>query len=216
MAVAAESGNIAGWPLFADGVPAIHLAVAPMEVTVEAPTPLTGNNLQLLLALSGSNGGLGEMKNKAMQEFAQHLEQQVQQRFGEFFVDEKVKLVTQGAPLSLHTKFTVVIRQRMNDIFNGADYDLEKGTMNAYGNFRYQLLGFDRTGKEVPLKQGRVDIADLRLKADYRTRAPKDGGVVEDTTRQATERLLEEIAEEVLDKVEDDLEAGSLLKLARL
>ncbi|WP_299595377.1 hypothetical protein [uncultured Microbulbifer sp.] len=192
--------------------PLIRLAVTPVNIRIEAPTPLTGNNLELLLALSATNGGLGELRKQASREFSQHLDQQVQNRFGEFFDDERVHLVDSRAPLTLRTDFDVVIRQTIVDIFSGKDYDLEKGTMTAYGKFHYRLQG----GADGPvLREATVDIADLDLRARYATRAPKDGGLVEDTTREATERLLAEIAEEVLDRIEDDLEADELLKLAR-
>lgn len=193
--------------------PVIWLAVAPTDIRIEAPTPLAGNNLQLLLALSGSNGGLGEMREKANREFGEYLDQQVQQQFGEFFDDERVHLVDAGAPLTLHIKFDVKIRQKILDIFNGDDYDLEKGTMVAYGHFQYRVQGAARGA--LALREGVIDLSKLKLKARYRTRAPKDGGVVEDTTREATESLLADLAEEVLDKVEDDLEADALLALAR-
>ena len=201
------------WGGYTGDDPAIRLAVAPVDIRIEAPTPLSGSNLQILLALSGSNSGLGEMREKASREFSAYLNQQVQQRFGAFFDDERVHLVDAGAPLSLHTNFDVTIRQKILDIFSGSNYDIEKGTMTAYGEFRYQLLGRDKSGPA--LREGAVSIAELKLEARYRTRAPKDGGTVEDTTRQATERLLEEIAEEVLDQIEDVLEADSLLEMAR-
>ncbi|QKX17277.1 hypothetical protein [Microbulbifer sp. YPW1] len=201
-----------GWMGMGSEDPVIRLAVTPVEIKIEAPTPLTGNNLQLLLALSGSNGGLGEIRKKASQEFSQYLDQQVQMQFGEFFEDERVHLVDNRAPLTLHTDFNVVIRQKILDIFSSKDYDLEKGSMTAYGEFHYRLQG--AIGAHV-LREGTVNISKLKLEARYRTKAPKDGGVVEDTTREATERLLAEIAEEVLDQVEDDLEADALLRLAR-
>ncbi|WP_143735645.1 hypothetical protein [Microbulbifer mangrovi] len=201
-----------GWMGVGSADPLIRLAVTPVEIRIEAPTPLTGNNLELLLALSGSKGGLGDIRKKASEEFSQYLDQQVQMRFGEFFEDERVHLVTNRAPLTLHTDFDVVIRQKILDIFSSKDYDLEKGSMTAYGKFHYRLQG--AIGAHV-LREGTVDISTLKLHARYRTKAPKDGGVVEDTTREATERLLADIAEEVLDQVEDDLEADALLSLAR-
>ena len=193
--------------------PLIRLAVTPVEIRIEAPTPLTGNNLELLLALSGSDGGLGEMREKASREFRAYLDREVQQRFGAFFEDERVHLVDSRAPLTLHTDFDIAIRQKILDIFSSKDYDLEKGTMTVYGKFHYRLQG--ATADAPVLREGTIDLSDLDLRARYRTRAPKGGGVVEDTTREATERLLAEIAEEVLDQVEDALEADSLLELAR-
>jgi len=192
--------------------PLIRLAVTPIEIQIDAPTPLTGNNLQLLLALSGTEGGLGELREKASREFSVYLDQQVQRRFGDFFEDERVHLVDSRAPITLHTNFNITIRQKILDILSNKDYDLEKGTMTAYGTFRYRLQG---AASAPALSEGTVDLAGLDLSARYRTRAPKDGGVVEDTTREATERLLAEIAEEVLDQIEDTLEADSLLELAR-
>ncbi|WP_295798149.1 hypothetical protein [uncultured Microbulbifer sp.] len=209
-AVAEDSG---GWFGARSDDPLISLAVTPVEIHIEAPTPLTGNNPALLLALSGTDGGLGALREKARGEFRQYLDQQVQMRFGEFFKDERVHLVDGGAPLTLHTDFNIVIRQKILDIFSNKDYDLEKGTMRAYGRFHYRLVG---TNAGAPaLREGTVNIADLDLRSRYRTRAPKDAGVVEDTTREATEELLAEIAEEVLDQVEDALEADALLELAR-
>lgn len=214
VAFGAKAGSLDGWPQLATNEPAIRLEVAPVQVSIEAPTPLTGNNLQLLLALSGTEGGLGDMKKKAMQEFSDYLVQQVQIRFGEFFVDEEIQLVSQGAPVILHTNFDILIRQKMVDIFSNKDVDVEKGVMNAYGSFQYRLQGLSGSRKGN-LREGKIDIAELKLQTKYHTRAPKDGGVVDDSTREATEQLLMEIAEEVLDEIEDDLEASSLLKLAR-
>lgn len=209
-ALARGSSNWVGY----DGEdPVIWLAVAPAEIKIEAPTPLTGNNLQLLLALSGGASGLGEMREKANRAFSMYLDQEVRERFGEFFEDEEVHLVDAGAPLTLHVNFDVRIRQKILDIVNGKDFDLEKGIMTAYGVFQYRVQGNANGG--LVLREGSVDLADLKLKARYRTRAPKDGGTVEDTTREATEHLLAEISEEVIDEVEDALDADALLTLAR-
>ncbi|WP_066961553.1 hypothetical protein [Microbulbifer sp. Q7] len=208
MPLVADANSGDGWLGVGSEDPLIRLAVAPVEIAIEAPTPLTGNNLELLLALSGG-GGLGEIREKAAREFSLYLDQQVQRRFGDFFEDERVHLVDNRAPLTLHTNFDIAIRQQIVDIRSTRDYDLEKGTMTAYGKFHYRVQG------AAALREGTVDIADFKLRARYSTRAPKDGGVVEDTTRQATERLLEDIAEEVLDRIEDELEADALLALAR-
>lgn len=202
-----------GWSGYTGSDPALSLTATPVQIHVDAPTPLTGNNLQLLLALSGSDGGLGEMRKKASREFSDYLNQQVQRRFGDFFADERVRVVEADAPLTLHTNFRVTIRQKIIDIVSGKDYDLEKGTMTAYGEFRYRVQG-TALGAHA-LREGTVDLARLNLQARYHTRAPTDGGVVEDTTRQATERLLADIAEQVLDQIEDVLEADALLDLAR-
>ena len=203
----------ATWSGYNGDDPVIWLAVTPVEIQIEAPTPLTGSNLEILLALSGSNSGLGEMREKASREFSAYLSQQVQLRFGEFFEDERVHLVDGAAPLTLNTDFDVTIRQKILDIFSGSDYDIEKGTMTAYGQFRYRLMG--NVEGAPALREGVVDIARLKLKASYRTKAPRDGGTVEDNTREATEQLLEEMAEEVLDQIEDVLEGDALLALAR-
>ncbi|WP_288131204.1 hypothetical protein [Microbulbifer sp.] len=210
-AVFAKASN--SWPGYNGQDPVIRLAVTPVEIRIEAPTPLSGNNLQLLLALSGSNGGLGELREKASREFSAYLSQQVQQRFGDFFAGERVHLVDAGAPLTLYTNFDVTIRQKILDIFSRRDYDLEKGTMSAYGQFHYRVQGAVKGA--TALREGSVDLSSLKLKTHYSTRAPKDGGVVEDTTREATERLLAEMAEEVLDEIEDTLEADALLAMAR-
>ena len=185
--------------------PLVRLAVTPVEIRIEAPTPLSGNNLELLLAV----GGLGELREKANREFSEYLDHEVQRRFGAFFEGERVHLVDNSAPMTLHTNFDIAIRQKILDIFSGTDYDLEKGTMSAYGKFHYRLQG------ATTLREGTVDLSKLKLSSRYRSRVPRDAGIVTDTTREATERLLAEIAEEVLDEVEDILEAKSLLELAR-
>ncbi|WP_231758300.1 hypothetical protein [Microbulbifer elongatus] len=211
----ALSANTAtGWSGYTGGEPEFWLSVAPSDIRIEAPTPLTGSNLQILLALSGSNSGLGEMRKKANDAFGVYLKQQVQQQFGAFFDDERVRVVEGAAPLTLHTAFDVTVRQKILDIFSSKEYDVEKGTMTAYGKFHYRLLGSN--GDTPALREGSVDIADLKLQARYRTKAPKDGGTVEDTTREATERLLEDLAEELLDELEDILEADALQELARM
>ena len=193
--------------------PVIWLAIAPAEIKIDAPTPLTGNNLQLLLALSGGAAGLGEIREKANREFSMYLEEQVRERLGEFFEDEEVHLVDTGAPLTLHVNFDVRVRMKILDIVNDKDFDLEKGTMTAYGVFDYRVQGKGKGG--LVLREGSVDLADLKLQARYYTRAPKDGGVVEDTIREATERLLTEMSEEIIDEIEDALDADALLTLAR-
>ncbi|HEY8568758.1 hypothetical protein [Microbulbifer sp.] len=200
------------WPGYNGSDAVTSLAVTPVEIRIEAPTPLAGNNLQLLLALSG-DGDLGELRQKASQEFSDYLNQQVQKRFGDFFTDERVHLVDEGAPLTLHTNFDVRIRQKMNDIVSRNSYDLEKGIMTAYGKFHYRLEGTVKGA--LALREGTVDISELALQTHYSTRVPKDAGTVEDTTRVATERLLEDIAEEVLDQIENILDADSLVVLAR-
>ncbi|WOX04593.1 hypothetical protein [Microbulbifer pacificus] len=200
------------WPGYNGSDAATWLAVAPVEIRIEAPTPLTGNNLQLLLALSG-DGDLGELRQKASQEFSDYLNQQVQKRFGDFFIDERVHLVDEGALLTLSTNFDVRIRQKISDIVSRKNYDLEKGIMIAYGKFHYRLEG-PVVGAQA-LREGTVDISELALQTNYSTLVPKDAGTVEDTTREATERLLADIAEEVLDQIENILEADSLVVLAR-
>ncbi|WGL16141.1 hypothetical protein PVT68_15375 [Microbulbifer bruguierae] len=201
------------WPGYNGSDAATWLAVTPVEIQIEAPTPLSGNNLQLLLALS-ADGGLGELRKKANEEFSDYLNQQVQKRFGDFFTDERVHLVDEGAPLTLSTNFQITIRQKIVNVVNRKNYDLEEGTMTAYGTFHYRLEG-TAAGAQA-LREGTVDISDLGLEAGYRNRIPKDAGIVEDTTREASERLLAEIAEEVLDEIENKLNADSLLALARI
>ncbi|WP_105103106.1 hypothetical protein [Microbulbifer pacificus] len=201
------------WEGYTGRDPAIWLAVKPVEIRIDAPTPLKGNNLQLLLALSSVGGGLGEIREKARQEFSDYLNRQVRQHFGEFFADEQVHLVEAGAPLTLHISFDVAIRQKILDIVEAKNHETEKGIMTAYGKFRYRLQG--AAAADHVLREGVLDLSDLNLKERYRTMAPKDGGVVEDTTREAVERLLATIAEEALDQVEDVLEADALLALTR-
>ncbi|SDK40357.1 hypothetical protein [Microbulbifer yueqingensis] len=183
------------------------LLLQPSEITFAGPTPMDGQNLQLLLSLPN---GLGELQRQASAQFEAHLQNEIQAHLTELFNDEEIPLVENSGELVLDSAVEISIRQQIREVKKFDRYDSERGSLKVYGKFRYTLR--DRQG--AMLDQQQVDLEKLGVERRYLTRTPRDGGMVEDSTGPAVEKVLSDLVDEIIDVVEDRLEAGKLQQLA--
>lgn len=196
---------------FSDDGQTPSVTLASGEIRLDVPTPVSGNDLALLLA-QASSGGLSQLKNEAAARFSTHLRQAMAERLRELLTDEDVPLVQQGGFLTLHTQFDAGISKQLTDLKNSDRYETERGTLLVSGEFRYWLSSV--SGQT--LREKRIDLGDLRLENRYRVRTNHRSGEIEDSTDEAIEEMLEEMADQLLDRIEDQLEADELRQLARL
>lgn len=187
------------------------LSISPPEIALDIPMPVQGGDLALLLAQASQGNSLSQLKEAAVLRYKQHLERELTQQLREFFTDEEIPLVEQRGLLSLRNTLDLTVVKHFNDLQSKGDYELERGTVELSGSFRYRLEHF--SGSAV--REQQVDIADLKIREKYRVLTPKDGGETENTTGQAIERALSEMVEELLERIEDDLEADELQSFAR-
>lgn len=181
------------------------------NIRLDVPTPVSGNDLALLLA-QANNGGLSQLKSQAAARFSGHLQQALDALLREHFEDEEVPLVQQGGFLTLRSQVEATISKQLTDLNNSDRYETERGTLKVSGEFRYQLVSLNGQ----MLREKRIDLGDLRLEQRYRVRTAHRSGETEDSTDEAIEEMLEEMAEQLLDRIEDQLEADELQKLAQL
>ena len=197
---------------FGDGKDAPSVTLATTEITMDVPTPVQGNDLALLLAQASGSGGLSELKQQSAQKFSNYLRQELTTALEDFFADEKVPLVKQGGFLSLFNFAHVSISKQLNDLKNASNYELERGTLKLSGDFHYRLENLAGSS----LREQRIDLADLRVRENYKVKTPHGEGEAEDTTDAAIEDALSEMVERIIDRIEDQLEADELRRLAAL
>ena len=190
--------------------PSVTLATT--EITMDVPTPVQGNDLALLLAQASGSGGLSELKQQSAQKFSNYLRQELTTALGDFFADEDVPVVKQGGFLNLFNFAHVSISKQLNDLKSSGDYELERGTLKLSGEFRYRLDNLAGTS----LREQRIDLADLRVRENYKVKTPHGDGEIEDTTDAAIEEALAEMVERIIDRIEDQLEADELRRLAAI
>lgn len=188
------------------------LTLTPAEITLHAPTPVQANALALLLAQADGGNSLSERKEKAEQKFAAYLNQVLEAGLQEYFADEEVPLVPQEGALRLHNYLDVSVGKQMTDLKSYDDYELERGILKVAGSFHYRLE--DSSGK--PLREQRINIADLKVQGKYRLKTSHINTESEDTTDAGIERALSEMVGRLLHRIEDDLEADELRKMAAL
>lgn len=197
-----------GFPGLADGQ-SPSLSIAPAEILLDVPMPVNSANLALLLAQAGEGGSLTSMKDAALHKYRQHLQNELRSRLREFFAGEEVPLVDREGLLSLHSALDLTVVKHFSDLQSGEEYDLERGTVELSGSFRYQLRSFTQR----PLREQSLDIAKFRIREKYRVRSPKNGDTAEDNTEEAIKLALSQMVEEILEEIEDDLEADELRDL---
>lgn len=195
---------------FGDDGETPSLALVPAEIALDVPTPVQGDDLDLLLAQAGSGHGLSALKEKAAREFTAHLQRELYVQLQAFFTDEEVPVVQQEGYLTLHNFLDISAGKKLNDLKNSGGHQVERGILELAGDYHYRL----ENSAGEPLRERRIDIAELGVKKRYRV--SRSGGEVEDTTGEAIEMALTEMVERLLDRIEDDLEADELRELARL
>lgn len=184
------------------------LTLVPAEIALDVPTPVQGEDLALLLAQAGSDNGLSAMKEKAARKFTARLQRELYVQLQAFFTDEEVPIVQQDGYLTLHNFLDISVGKKLNALKNTGGRQLERGTVELGGDYHYRLE--NPAGK--PLREGRIDIAELRVREKYRV--SRSDGEVEDNTDAAIDEALAEMVERLLDRIEDDLEADELRALA--
>ncbi len=187
------------------------LTLAPVEIVLNVPTPVNGNNLDLLLA-RGSGNSLSALKEQATRKFTAQLRSEWYDRLREFFVDEEVPLVQRDGFLTLHSFLDISVSTQLTDLKSSGNFEVERGTLKLSGDFHYQL----KNPAGATLQGQSFDIADLRVQEKYLVKTPNGGGEVEDTTDAAIERALAKVVRRLLDRIEDQLEADQLREMAAL
>ncbi len=190
-----------------EDTPNPSLLLRPSEISLDGPTPMDGQSLQLLLSLPN---GLGKLKQDAVERFSAHLQTELQGRISELLADEDIPVVGQNGDLVLDSSVDVAIRQKIRDVMRSSRHDTEKGSLRVYGKFRYTLK--NRQGRL--LDEQLIDLGQLEVERRYVTRTPKDGGAVEDSTGPAVERALTDLADEIVEQLEDRFESDRLQQLA--
>ncbi|WP_237059709.1 hypothetical protein [Microbulbifer sediminum] len=207
LAFQAQAQPRGGWFGGGEEAPLPSLRIQHSEISLDGPTPMDGQSLQLLLSLPN---GLGQLKQAAVERFSTHLQTELQSRFTEMLTDEDIPVVQQDSDLVLDSTVDVAIRQQIRDVMKSKRHDTEKGSLKVYGTFRYTLR--DRQG--ALLDEQLLDLESLEVERRYVTRTPRDGGAVEDSTGPAVERALTDLVEEIVDQIEDRFESDTLQELA--
>ena len=192
--------------LFGDDVQTPTLQIAPVEIAIDVPMPVTSANLSVLLAQAGGAQDLRAIKDAALQKYRRHLEETLNARLNAYFTDEEVPLVDREGILTLHNHLNVKAVKHFNDLESTAGYELERGTVELSGSFDYQLE--DQAGNVV--QQQNLDITKMHISADYQVKTPRSGGQGEDTTEVAIKQALTTMVDKVLRRIDGDLEAGDL------
>ncbi|QIL90800.1 hypothetical protein GNX18_14240 [Microbulbifer sp. SH-1] len=193
-----------------DEPPLPQITLARTQVAAEIPTPLQGNDMQALLAQAASGEGLAAARDAATRAFSEQLRSKLEHALRHFFAEEQVELAASDHSLTLHNFIDISIVKQLSGLKSGDDYELEKGNLSASGDFHFRL---QKPGGEV-LKERRLDIADLRIKASYQIKTYSNGQAAEDSTPAELEKLTDNLVARILDRIEDDLEADSLRNIA--
>lgn len=190
--------------------PLPSLRIAPAEIALDIPLPVSGD-LELLLAQAGQGLSLSALKEEALQRYRAHLQRELALQLHRFFEREQVPLVDYNPALALHQTLEITVTKHLNRMQSRRGFDLERGSVELRGEFRYQL----RSVSGGALREEQIDITQLRLREPYEVKTPKDGGPVEDDTPEAIERTLSQLAVLLLERMEQNLRADQLSLLAR-
>lgn len=182
------------------------LDIAPAEIHLNVPMPASGADLATLLARSGKDHSLSAMKDAAVRNYQQYLEQTLDAHLRSFFAEQEVPLVNREGVLGLHNQLDIKVVKNFTDVESNADYELERGTVGLAGHFHYQL----QNAAGALLREQTVDISRLKIREKYQVKSPHSGGVAEDTTEKAIKLALAAMVKKILDEVGDDLEADEL------
>lgn len=188
------------------------LVIAPAELDIDVPMPVSSGNLQLMLAQASNGGGLAELKQQAVRNYTQHLHSELARQLYEFLNDEEVPLVKEGGELRLSNNLKLKVIKHLSAMKPKGSYDLEEGEISLTGEFRFVLN--NRSGSA--LREQRVAIDDLKISKKYRVKTPHDGSASDDNTEEAIKAALTKMVEELVEEMEDYLEADSLRELASL
>lgn len=188
------------------------LVIAPSNIQLDVPMPVSSGNLQLMLAQATSGGGLAELKQQAVRNYTQHLHSEFARELYEHLEDEKVPLVESEGVLTLQNALDLKVIKHLSSMKPKGDYDIEQGEVALSGEFRYTLS--NRGG--TPLREQRIDISELDIQEKYLVRTYHDGRDTEDNTEEAIKDALSELAEALLEVMEDNLEADQLREMASL
>ncbi|WP_237059711.1 hypothetical protein [Microbulbifer sediminum] len=200
-------GNFLG---FKEDTPNPRVKIAPAEIALDIPMPVSGAGLAELLAQANAGLSLTAIKDEALRTYHTHVHNELSQQLTERFNDSEIPLVENAAHLTLQNSLDVQVIKRFSDLRNGSEYKLERGKVELEGVYRYQWLTPD--GRTV--RQGEIDISGLRISESYKTKTPHGEGTGEDTTEESIKRALTEMVDEMLDESEEDFEAEQLRTLA--
>ncbi|SDK40390.1 hypothetical protein [Microbulbifer yueqingensis] len=197
---------------FQEDAPNPRVKVAPAEILLDIPMPVSGADLADLLARANSGLSLSAIKEEALRVYQQHLHRELSEELAERFADAEIPVVEGGAQLTLSNFLEVKAIKHFSELRKGSDQKLERGTVELEGVYRYQW----RTADGTAMREGEVNLADLRIRESYKVKSDLGGNTQEDTTEEAIKRALSEMVEEMLDKSEDDFEPEQLRSLASL
>ena len=188
------------------------LVIAPSNIQIDVPMPVSSGNLQLMLAQAASGGGLAELKQQAVRNYTQHLHGEFARELYEFLEDEKVPLVESDGVLNLQNAVDLKVIKHLTSMKPKGNYDIEQGNVALSGEFRYTFS--NRTG--TALREQRINISELDIQEKYLVRTYHDGRASEDNTEEAIKDALSELAEALLEAMEDNLEADQLREMASI
>lgn len=188
------------------------LVIAPTDIEIDVPMPVSSGNLQLLLAQATSGGGLAELKQQAVRNYTQHLHSELARELYEYLDDEEVPLVEKDGVLSLQNAIELKVIKHLSAMKPKGDHDLEQGKVALNGEFRYTLKNRNGTA----LREQRIDINELDIQEKYLVRTYHDGRASDDNTEEAIKKALSELVEELVEAMEDNLEADELREMAAL
>ncbi|WP_066959984.1 LPS assembly lipoprotein LptE [Microbulbifer sp. Q7] len=188
------------------------LVIAPTEIDIDVPMPISSGNLELMLAQASRGGGLAELKQQAVRSYTQHLHSELARELQQYLEDEEVPLVARDGVLSLHKSLNLKVIKHLSAMKPKGDYDLEQGNVRLTGEFRYTLKNQQGTA----LREQGVNIDELKIEQKYRVRSYHDGRAANDNTEEAIREALSELVEELVEAMEDTLEADELQEMASL
>lgn len=188
------------------------LVIAPAQIQIDVPMPVSSGNLELMLAQAGSGGGLADLKQQAIRTYTQHLHSELARELYEYLDDEEVPLVQENGVLNLHNTLNLRVIKHLAGMKPKGDYDLEQGNVAIKGEFRYALS--NRNG--APLREQQISIDDMKISRKYLTRIYHDGRESDDNTEEAIKKALSEMVERLVESMEENLEADQLREMAAL
>ncbi|WGL15456.1 hypothetical protein PVT68_11820 [Microbulbifer bruguierae] len=191
-----------------DQVPSLN--IAPATLRIDVPMPVSGDDLQLMLAQAANGGGLADLKQEAVRTYTQHLQGELTRLLHDHLEDERIPLVKQEGVLTLQNDLKLKVIKHLSAMKPKGDYDLEQGNVALSGEFHYLLKHNDGT----TLQEKHIALRDLGITSKYRVRNYRDGRTNDDNTEEAIKDALSKLAEELMESLEDDLEADKLREIA--
>ncbi|MFV8782981.1 hypothetical protein ACNKU7_11205 [Microbulbifer sp. SA54] len=190
----------------------LSMTIAPAELKIDVPMPVSSGNLQVMLAQATNDGGLADLKQEAVRKYSQHIHSELGRELSDLLEGEDVLLVQDSGALKLQNSLDVKVIKHLGGMAPRGNYDLEKGTIQVTGEFRYTLS--NKAGSS--LREQRINLEDLKVKSKYLVRTPHDGSAADDNTEEAIREALSEMVEELVEQMEESLDADNLKALAAL